>query len=107
MFVSRQDRFEFLNWRAFIVHGTVELRGMDGSLDGELICNWVKAHVKFIEYVSKKSLEDIQLMFTGGPLRLFSAFAEIIGSELASYYVGVSDNHGKMVVAKQNQYLPF
>ncbi len=107
IFVSKQDRFEFLNWRAFIVHGTVEFRGLEGTLDGDLICNWVKAHVKFIEYVSKKSLEDIELMFTGVFLRKFSAFAEIVGSGLASYYVSVSDNHGKWVVANQNHYLPF
>jgi len=107
MFVSKQDRFEFLNWRAFIVHGTVEIRIMDGSLDGDLICNWIKAHIKFIEYMSKKSIEDITLMFSGGMLRNFSAFAEIVGSDLASYYVGVSESYDKHVVAAQDRYLPF
>ncbi len=107
LFVSKQDRFEFLNWRAFIVHGTVELRIMDGSLDGDLICNWVKAHIKFIEYVAKKSLEDIKLMFSGSHLRQFSAFAEVVGSGLASYYVDVSESYDKYIVAKQNRYLPF
>jgi len=106
-FVAERDRFEFINWRAYMVHGTVELRILNGTLDAELICNWTKTHIKFLNYVSKKSIDELELFLSGDVYYQFSALTEIIGSELATYYVGVSTTHGSSVRPNEFCWAPF
>ena len=106
-FVGERDRFDNINWRAYMVHGTIELRLLNGTLDPDHICNWIKMHTKFIDYVKRMSTMDIELMFNGSLFYQFSALTEIIGGELASFYIGVANNHGKSVRETTTSVLPF
>jgi len=54
-FVEQRDRFEFVNWRAYLVHGSFEVRVYQGTLDAVEICNWVKLHAQFIDKVKHLS----------------------------------------------------
>jgi len=85
-FASERDRFEFVNWRAYILHGTVELRILHGTLDSEEVCNWIKAHTKFLEFVKDKTCDDLNALFGGSFNALKLKMADILGLELAHYY---------------------
>ncbi len=92
-FAAERDRFDAINWRAYLIHGTIELRLLNGTLDAELICNWIKTHTRFIDFVIKHTISELDLLLDGSTLYQFSALTEIIGTELATYYVGVADSY--------------
>ncbi len=96
-FVAARDRFDAVNWRAFLVHGTIELRLMDGTLSGELICNWIKAHVRFIDFVTKHNIDELDLLLDGDDYYQFTAITEIIGMDLADYYAQLAHSHDNNV----------
>ena len=99
-FVGKRDRFEFVNWRAFLVHGSLEVRLYQGTLDAVEICNWVRLHARFIDFVSGLTFEQIDKMFGSSDHDVctqFASLANIIGSELADYWIGKSQANGKCV----------
>ncbi len=96
-FVAERDRFDAINWRAFLVHGTIELRLMDGTLSGELICNWIKAHVRFIDFVTKHTIDELDLLLDGDFYYQFTAITEIIGIDLANYYAHLASSHNNII----------
>lgn len=106
-FVGERDRFDNINWRAYMVHGTMELRLLNGTLDADHICNWIKMHTKFVDCVKSMSATDIELMFDGSIFYQFSALTEIIGVELSSFYMGVADTHGILVRENTISRIPF
>jgi len=57
------ERYIWVNWRAFYKHSTIEIRAHHATLDGREVCNWVKAHIKFIEYVKDLSVGQITRVF--------------------------------------------
>jgi hypothetical protein len=85
-FVAHRDRFEFINWRAYLVHSTLEVRLHDASLDAEEICNWVKCHARFIDFVSSCSLNDLKDLLSCSLTGQFEVLSDIIGKELSEYY---------------------
>ena len=90
-FVGARDRFEFLNWRAYFVHGTLEIRSHDATLDAEVINNWVKIHMQFIDYVRDLTIEQIEEDF-GVDVNLrrqLTNLAYIIDPELVDFYYDV------------------
>lgn len=50
-FASNGSRYDWVNWYAYLQHGTVELRHHTATLNGEKICNWIKSHTRFIDKV--------------------------------------------------------
>jgi hypothetical protein len=94
-FVAGRDRFEFVNWRAHLVHGTIEIRIHDASLNSEEICNWVKCHAKFIDFVSSCSIADLDELLGNTVEQQFEVLCDIIGKELSAYYEGRAIRHGK------------
>jgi hypothetical protein len=94
-FVGKRDRFEFVNWRAYLVHGSVEVRLYQGSLDAEEICNWLILHARFIDFVKDKSFSELDSLFHNTPREDFVAIAEIIGPELAEYWIRKSEEWHK------------
>lgn len=50
-FASNGGRYDWCNWYAWLQHKTVELRHHTATLNGDKICNWVKAHTRFIDTV--------------------------------------------------------
>ncbi len=106
-FVAERDRFDAINWRAFLVHGTIELRLLNGTLDSELICNWIKAHTRFIDFVTKQSIDDLYLFFCGDDYYQFTALTEIIGTKLANYYSDLASGFSNSVRPNEACLEPF
>ena len=42
-FTARLDRYAWVNLHAYNKHGTFEVRLHNATLDGEKVCNWIKA----------------------------------------------------------------
>ncbi len=106
-FVAERDRFDAVNWRAFLVHGTVELRLLHGTLDSDLICNWIKAHTRFIDFVTKQNVSDLYLFFHGDIHYQFTALTAIIGPELANYYSDLAFGFSTDVRPTETSLAPF
>lgn len=96
-FVGQRDRFEFVNWRAYFAHGSIEIRLHDATLDAETICNWIKLHARFIDAASSMSLDEIDDRFNHNASAQFYNLVEIIGNDLADYYAERAENLGKIV----------
>ena len=85
-FVDRRDRYEFVNWRAIRSHTTVEIRGYQGTLQATQICNWIMAHLRFVDFVKDKTFNELKAMFCNGPKRAKRMMRKIIGKRLSNYY---------------------
>jgi hypothetical protein len=100
-FVGARDRFEFVNWRAYLVHGSFEVRSHEGTLNGPVVCNWIKLHARFIDCVSAMSIDEIDDRFSGTVETQFAAIKEFIGEELFEIYAGLSDEYGHPLVPQE------
>jgi hypothetical protein len=58
-FAEVRDRFEFVNWRAYIRHGSFEVRLYPGTLNAREICNWIALHARFMDAVKGMSYSEI------------------------------------------------
>lgn len=96
-FVARRDRFEFINWRAYLVHNTLEIRIHDASLDSEEICNWIKCHARFIDFVAGCSLNDVKDLLNCSIEQQFEVLTDIIGKELSDYYRSRAEQMGRPI----------
>jgi len=45
------DRYHWLNLDSIDKHGTIEIRLHSSTLDANKVCNWVKAHLRFVDWV--------------------------------------------------------
>lgn len=97
-FVAARDRFEFLNWRAYLVHSTLEIRTHDPTLNVVEICNWIKVHTRFIDYVARLTIDEIDFLFGSTANKNFRVLSEIVGNTLADFYRDRARNFGKPVV---------
>jgi hypothetical protein len=93
-FVGERDRFEYINWRAYLVHGSVELRLHDASLDATAINNWVMIHLRFIDYVKQYSIDALREKFMGDTDAQMEMMHDIIGNALWEYYIEVASRNG-------------
>lgn len=57
--VVRGERYSWINWDAYLRLQTIELRHHSATLNGNKICNWVKAHTRFIDKVILSSKGQI------------------------------------------------
>ena len=57
------DRYHWVNLNAYGRHRTIEIRLHTATLDGDKVCNWVKAHTRFIDWAQNKSLAEIDEVF--------------------------------------------
>ena len=93
-FVGKRDRFEYVNWRSYLVHGSVEVRLYQGTLDAAEICNWVKLHARFIDFIRNLSFRQIDEMFRGDMYAQYAALTNIVGNELGDYWAEKSRRAG-------------
>jgi hypothetical protein len=97
-FVGKCDRFEYVNWRAYLVHGSMEIRLYQGTLNATEICNWVLIHSLFIESVKSMTFDSIKELFAWGICGQFEALeASINNNELSDYWAAKSIACGKHV----------
>lgn len=88
-FVNYQDRYCWFNVAAYRRHKTFEVRLHTATLDAEKVCNWVKAHARFMDWASRKTWKEIREVFSGDDNAKFAALAEIWDdAELTEYFVG-------------------
>lgn len=57
------DRYVWINWQAFAKHSTIEVRAHHPTLNGREVCNWIKAHTRFIDAVSVMTVGQVTRMF--------------------------------------------
>lgn len=91
-FVGVRDRFEFVNWRSWFVHKTLEIRLHGGTLNSLAIVNWIKVHACFIDAMRTLELIDIDLLFKGDVA--WTNFTTLIDSDLCDYYRGRAESYG-------------
>jgi hypothetical protein len=62
-FVEPRDRFEFLNWRSYLCHESIEIRIYRGTLVAKEICNWVILHLHFVDAVKNMTFDELDKCF--------------------------------------------
>jgi len=62
-FARCQDRYQFFNIAAYVAHTTFEVRGLEGTLDKQLIKNWLKVHLTFTDFCATLSVSDVCNLF--------------------------------------------
>lgn len=82
-FSTYQHRYQFINWSAYNDHGTVEVRGHEGSLHAPEICNWIKAHARFVDGVESTGFNTLESWF--GENKEHN-IRRIVGPELFQYF---------------------
>jgi len=84
---ASQPRYRWVNFAAYAVHNTFEVRLHTATLDGGKVCNWVVAHVKFVDYFSKLTCDEVCALWRLDDRAWFAKLAEIWGDdELTEFY---------------------
>jgi hypothetical protein len=96
-FERRQCRYQFVNLRAFCDHSTYELRGFQGTLDYREICNWIKAHLRFVEFVKDTPMAELDAMFGQGLRKAKRSLRKVLGTSLSNYYAKLWRKHAHRV----------
>lgn len=81
-----QSRYQFINLQAYACHNTFEIRGYEGTLNANEICNWIKAHLKFADFVENETPSDLFDLFNGRHAKTWAAMRKILGPDLARVY---------------------
>jgi len=99
-FVEHRDRFEFVNWRSYLRHGSIEIRLYRGSLQSREICNWVALHVRFVDAVKDLTFDEIDNRIGGITRRNWRGLVELIGDpNLLDYWRRIARRCGNLLPA--------
>ncbi len=93
-FAHVMDRTVWINLRAYDKHKTFEVRNHHGTLDKEAICNWVKAHTRFVDWVCTVGLAKVRESLDGKPdTEMFNFIVNEVwrDKDLGVYYAERSD----------------
>lgn len=95
------DRYQWLNLKSYNAHRTFEVRLHSSTLNGIKVCNWIKAHVRFIDYVSKMTVAQVRERFEGKSAQAnFEALADIwADAELTEFYRQRANKFGARLAA--------
>jgi len=83
---AQTDRYQWVNLQAYSRHKTVEIRLHGATLESDKICNWVVAHVRFIDVVSKMTFAQLRKLFAGTDSDKFAALAAMWPADVATFY---------------------
>jgi hypothetical protein len=71
-------RFTWINFAAYALHRTFEVRVHHGSIDGYEICNWIKAHAAFMDWASSAGWAKVRnIFFTMNNAEKFEFIAQV------------------------------
>ena len=88
--VSRHGnhRYVWCNLLSLDSHGTIEIRLHNGTVEAEVVTNWIKAHVLFIDRIKDKLLAGIDRRFKDKTIAAqFASLERLWGdSELSAFY---------------------
>jgi hypothetical protein len=94
-FVESRDRFEFVNWRSYLRHGSIEIRMYRGSLRGREICNWVALHARFVDAVKDMTFDEIDEAIGAITRKNWIGLVNLIGDpDLLDYWRRKAREHG-------------
>jgi hypothetical protein len=88
------DRYHWLNLCSLIRHHTIEIRLHSSTLDAEKVCNWAKAHTRFVDWALSVTAERVHRVLSGSRQEVFLAVAKIIGADLAEFYAERAEQFG-------------
>ncbi len=99
-FAESRDRFEFVNWRAYLAHGSIEVRIHQGSLNSREICNWIALHVRFVDAVKGLTFDEIDNVLGRITRTNWRGLVEIIDdTNLLDYWRRIANKHGSLLPA--------
>ena len=85
-FARVQDRYQWFNVRSYCMHSTFEIRLHSGTLNATKVCNWIIAHLRFVEAMAKLSCEEVARLFAiRSPQNLFAECSEFWPEEITEY----------------------
>jgi|WetSurMetagenome_2_1015567.scaffolds.fasta_scaffold01858_20 hypothetical protein len=87
-FCECRDRYSLCNLQAYWKFGTYEIRLHQGSLDALEICNWIKAHLRFVEWARDKTFDEIDDAFRGSDNAKWESLKAILGDINLNRYYG-------------------
>jgi hypothetical protein len=67
-----------------LTHRTFEIRLHSATLDGNKVCNWIKAHARFIDFVKDKTIDELREIFAENHFRVLDEIWD--EADLTYYY---------------------
>lgn len=99
-FAEARDRFEFVNWRSFIRHGSFEVRLYDGTLNAREVCNWIALHARFMDRVKGMTYNEIDERFGAITRKNWAGLCAVIeDTDLLDYWRRKAYRHGNELPA--------
>jgi hypothetical protein len=81
------NRYSLCNLNAYPKFGSYEIRLHQGSVNAREICNWVKAHLRFVDWAADKTLDEIDDAFGGSIADKWESLKAIFGDiDMNRYY---------------------
>jgi hypothetical protein len=82
------SRYRWCNWMAYSRHNTVEIRLHTGTVEYAKIVNWVKAHVRFVDWAAGHTADEVYAKLSGkSQSELFDLMCGIWGDDkLSGFY---------------------
>lgn len=94
-FAESRDRFEFVNWRSYLCHGSIEIRLYPGTLSAREVCNWIILQLRFIDAVKDMTFDELDKCFGCVTRNNWKGLIKIIGdSKLLDYWRRKASRHG-------------
>jgi len=97
-FSAEYNRYTWINWAAYYVHGSLEVRLHQGTVNGEEICNWIKALAAFIDWAADAGLASVRRQLAGkDSTERFELIARLWReagcNDLIEYYLARAEAH--------------
>ncbi|MHC4188440.1 MAG: amidoligase family protein [Planctomycetota bacterium] len=80
-FACNRDRYEYFNLYAYQCHKTFEIRLLEGTLDPDVICNWIAVHCRFMDCVRNLTIAELRDTFDCTARRQYRAISSMIGDD--------------------------
>jgi hypothetical protein len=94
------ERYTWCNWASYNRHKTVELRFHSATLSGDKITKFVKANLRFIDWVCSLRFEQVHELLAGADRRhQFDVISECWGSSVSNFYKRRAESFGKPLVS--------
>jgi hypothetical protein len=96
------DRYAWINVKAYARHGTLEVRLHTATLEQGKICNWVKAHARFIDCVRNLTFKQIDSLFGDNAHTQFNGLSKIWkDGDLTDFYAKRAAKFGTHYIVRE------
>ncbi len=101
-FARAQDRYQWFNIRSYCKHSTFEIRLHSGTLNASKVCNWIIAHLRFVDAVAKLSPEEVKRIFAiPSPADMFAACLVFWPADVTEYLAQRAAKFGTQLTARE------